>query len=64
MVILVSLLLGGGIFLEMCTYITSLIDRQVFVEVELWSELSWIKVHSSMEISLKTSNMYVQFTVK
>lgn len=64
MVILVSLLLGGGIFLEMCTYITSLIDRQVFVEVELWSELSWNKVHSSMEISLKTSNMYVQFTVK
>lgn len=64
MVILVSLLHGGGIFLEMCTSITSLIDRQVFVEVELWSELSWIKVHSSMEISLKTSNMYVQFTVK
>lgn len=64
MVILVSLLLGGGIFLEMCTSITSLIDRQVFVEVELWSELSWNKVNSSMEISLKTSNMYVQFTVK
>ena len=64
MVILVWLLLGGGIFLEMCTIITSLIDRQVFVEVELWSELSWNKVHSSMEISLKTSNMYVQLTVK
>lgn len=64
MVILVSLLLGDGIFLEMCTSITSLIDRQVFVEVELWSELSWNKVHSSMEISLKTSSMYVQFTVK